>query len=302
MSILVKIKQLPWLRRIVHRSSFRHVHRGMEKIYCRYVRWLSHRGNYKLDKAPEEVYMCVVITAFNAPHLIEKQLQCLQHHVKDESCHILVGDNSTQASARGAIAVMCEKYHAEYVAVPRWMNRWLLNTLFLPSYSHGAALNWLWHKVLINRPYAAYTFIDHDLMPLHSIHLSDMLGNYPFHGVQRERDEAWYLWPGLALFKAETLKNINADFLPAFVGKTYLDTGGELYHRLYKHNKSEKPTPPEIRTVRIRKVKDGNRRRDVYHADCIQYIGDHWIHLINVTNYAHTEDKTAMVEQILACL
>ena len=299
MNIFFKIKRMTWLRRAVHWPVLRHMRLGIDRLYSCYVRWLSHRGRFKGDSRYDDDCLCVVIITFNVPQLLAKQVDCLRRQIMDKPFHILVGDNSSHRSAREEIEKICGELDLEYVGVPRWLNRCLMNTLFLPSYSHGAALNWLWYKVLKGRRYSLFAFLDHDIFPTHPCCLEQILGSSAFNGVLRRRHKAWYLWPGLALFKGETLRNINVDFLPAYAGKTFLDTGGAMYHRLFKDYRGEMPVFPDVHLVRMRQEDDNDAERDIYHTDCFQYIGNNWLHLVNVTNYTHTEDKSGMIDEIL---
>lgn len=304
MGIIRRIKQIKGVKQFVYRPRIRRIHRKIESAYRKYVHWLSTRGTKSIDSAvntqADRSEMYIITIAFNTEILIEKQIELIKQHIKDASYHLVVADNSSKTKKRKIIKHICEQNGVEYIGVPRYINRLTWNTLFQPSYSHGAALNWIFYHLLTERRPKRFTILDHDIFPVRDCNLTETLAERDFYGVGRDRLTAWYLWCGWSIFNFDAIIDQQPDFSPIHVNDIYLDTGGANYLQIYRHYDRQTITFPEIKTRRIKKTPSLKLHDDICRADCIQLINRSWIHLINGSNYAHIEGKEDTIEKVLA--
>ena len=165
--------------------------------------------------------------------------------------------------------------------------------------SHGAALNWMFYHYLQFVKPKYFALIDHDCLPGRNYNLTETLGNKNFYGVDRLKDNSWYIWPGFAIYRYDIVEKAKPNFLPIYINKSFLDAGGANYLQLYQYYHRDNLRFAEVQTVRIQKTKGLLSANDIYHADCNQRIDNAWIHIINGSNYAKLKGKGKMVKRVL---
>ena len=170
-------------------------------------------------ESPRALELAVV--AYGNASILARQAQTVAAHLRDDY-RLTVFDNSP-ASVRSEIRATCAAAGNGYVALPP--NPFEGD----PSASHGAALNWAWRRVLALRASEAIGFLDPDVWPERPTSVSAELVSQPFWGQLQERQERWYLWPGLAFFRRNAVRRL--DFMPV----PGLDTGGGNWAAVFRH-------------------------------------------------------------------
>lgn len=284
--------------RIVESKWFLSLYRPIFNLQSRWMRFLTSKAS-KCYLNIEYHQMMVVIVAWNEEKLIRKQIELTKKHLKDEDWQLVIIDNSSKAEKRKLIQQICKEKQITYLSVPKWINTLAYHRIFFYGMSHGAALNWMFYHYLQFIKPKYFALIDHDCLPGRDYNLKKALENKDFYGVDRLKDNSWYLWPGFAIYRFAAVEKAKPDFLPIYIGKTFLDAGGTNFLKLYQHYQREKLRFAEVQTVRIQKTKGLQSANDIYHADCIQRIDNAWIHIINGSNYAKLKGKEKMVKRVL---
>lgn len=233
----------------------------------------------------------LITVAFNNDLLIARQQQFLNRFVKDEFMHIIV-DNSTDRSCSCRLQQFCKKESLAYLRIP-------FNPLgrIGSSYSHAAAVNYVYCKVVRKRNPKAFGIIDHDLFPVREVHICDYLNEQPFYGPLRKRQEGkyWYLSGIMSFFNTEWVKQHGGiDYMPVMPESAYLDTGGGNWFRFFSEvDRTQYKFPSEEKVP----LRDGGDR----HGDFLEYFDDkHWLHTINGSCWkAVAEGKDNQVQTIL---
>jgi len=281
-------------------SLLRKVQRRIFNVYCKYVFGLSLIGNnFESGNFKDEDKRCamyIITIAYNEENLIRKQIELVKRFIKDVDYHYVIVDNSTKKEKRKLIKNICQENGIEYVPIPRYIDKLISTRWFWFGISHGAALNWMFHKFLIYRKPERFALLDHDIFPIKDCNLTEALGDRDFYGVKRDRGTGWYLWPGYSIFKFDVLSSREVNFLPMMVKGNFLDAGGANYQSLYKDYDIRDVAFAVDKTCRVRNTKG---LIDVYHGDCIQIIDTSWLHIINGSNYAHVKGKEKSVAEIV---
>lgn len=279
---------------------FRKIKHYLFNPYSKYVRLLSRIGRKVRDIGENErSELYIISVAYNHERLIEKQIELVKQHVKDENYRHIIVDNSTKRKVRKQIKKICEREKIEYVPVPMFIDKLICHKLFNDGLSHGAALNWMFYHFLNQRKPVRFALIDHDAFPLKDYSFKETLGMRDFYGVERVREPGWYLWPGWCVFRFDIIAEKRPNFLPVIIGNTYLDAGGGNYSHIYRHYDLKKIDFPDVVTVRIKRTKGLTAYDDIYHGDCIQTIDHAWLHLINGSNYAKIPGKENLVNKMI---
>lgn len=284
--------------RITESACFLTIYRPIFNLHSRWMRFLTSRASKCCLKC-EYHQMMVVIVAWNEENLIRKQIELTRKHLKDEDWQLMIVDNSSKAEKRKLIQHICKEENITYLPAPKWINILAYHRVFFYGMSHGTALNWMFYHYLQFIKPKYFALIDHDCLPGRDYNLTKTLDNKDFYGVDRLKDNSWYIWPGFAIYRYSKVEKAKPNFLPIYIGKTFLDAGGANYLQLYQNYQREELRFAEVQTVRIQKTKGIQSANDIYHADCIQRIDNAWIHIINGSNYAKLKGKEKMVKKVL---
>jgi hypothetical protein len=238
----------------------------------------------------------LVVIAFNRPDLIELQYQFLSKNFKATFTYT-VADNSNDPKAKIAIRSYCLKNDIPYLCLPS-------NPFKAPRFSesHGSALNYVYRKYLKKKS-TVVGLLDHDIFPIDSFDIGDILKNQPFYGMLQEYQNSalpngklYYLWPGLAFFRRSCLEGINVDFMPKLKG----DTGSALFKSLYMTfiQDFNNPNGFKFATENRKSLWEGND----FQSDMYAVVGETWLHIANAGSWKKTPKdklKKERMEQIL---
>lgn len=271
------------IKRILFRATVRLLEKVMNchKITHCYSKNLSLNANINSNNVD------LITIAFNNDLVIELQIEYLRRYVQDEFSHI-VCDNSSDSEKSENIRKICEENNVAYLRLPK--NH--LNIIG-PSYSHAAALNYVYRNVVSKRIPKYFGFIDHDLFPIAPISIAQYLQKQPCYGAKRQRGDFWYLSAIMSFFSTDFLKNRKVDFMPIKPdGKTYLDSGGgnwtDIYSKLDLGGLC-------FASERMEDFRPGGNR----HSDQIEIFDNVWLHTINGSYWKEVQSKDSLIENIL---
>ena len=268
--------------------------------YRKYV-WMLSRIGGKLDiyipSVPKDLY--VITVAYNHARLIEKQIELVKQHLTDKYYLHVIVDNSPNRKVRKQIKEICEREQVVYMPVPIFIDQLICHRVFGNGISHGAALNWMFYHFLKQRKPAWFALIDHDVFPMENFSFIDKLDGRDFYGVERVMKDGWYLWPGWCIFRYDAIYSCKPNFLPYYLKKSYLDSGGGNYPRFYGIYDMKNMEFAPVVTKRIRHSNGLTDYEDIYHSDCVQLIDGKWLHFINGSNCAKIPGKEKLVDKML---
>ena len=189
-----------------------------------FIRQPARVGDVDAIQAAMRGSQVMVTIAFNDPEILERQIIALRAFAPGP-LHI-IADNSNDPQRASEIATLCERLGTPYLRLPA--NPWDARS---PSRSHGAALNWVWRRLIQPARPEAFGFLDHDLVPLALDDPFEALERQPVAGDKRWAGDRWYLWAGYCFFRMSAIEGLELDF-----GQDWslgLDTGGGNWSALY---------------------------------------------------------------------
>lgn len=253
-----------------------------EKIYYKNI-----NGCRKLveDINNSDADTLIITIAFNNSFVVEKQINDISRMCSDNYIHLVV-DNSSDLKIRTVIKEICEKNeNVMYFELPRWRGFKRGGSL-----SHGISINYVHKNVVMNcDKISEIMLLDHDIFPLKTFSVNQMLGKQNLYGRKERREGMWYLWPGFAMYRKNIFEK-EMDFKPGCGG----DTGGNNWKIIYKWmNESEIHCANESKLV-IRETNGPvNSQKDE-----IEIIDDSWVHMINASDWANVGNVDLKFEYI----
>lgn len=196
----------------------------MKLLICRFMNILANKDKSNLNLLSNNFELISI--AFNNVDIIKNQVAYLRKNLKDKY-HLTIADNSSNNVTRGEIKSFCRSKSISYLPLPRP----LLN-FNDPSFSHGAALNWIYKYHLKDLNVKYFGFIDHDISPMRPTKITLNLEKNSYWGLIQERGDRWYLWAGFCFYRKEVFEKYEPNFLPS----DGLDTGGGNWFRIYSKN------------------------------------------------------------------
>jgi hypothetical protein len=263
-------------QRIFYRTAIR----ALETLtHCRSFH-SCRSSRLSIAPLPEANRQCDLITiAFNNVQTLQRQIHFIQKYIRGHYNYI-VADNSTDKAASVAIETLCAQHKIAYIRLPK---NYLTHTLS-GSYSHGAALNWAYRRIIRKRQAHCFGFLDHDLFPIRPIDPTAALQRQPLYGWKIQRGNCWYLWAGFCFFRSSFVQNRKMDFLPAKPHNIYLDTGGGNWYAIYSQLNEITLTTAAYRYELI----DKTENRDDHWADnMVEYFDETWLHTMDASNWYH---------------
>ena len=220
-----------------------------------------------------------LVIAFESPWVTDWQLTMARRHLTD--AQVLVFDNSRSPARREEIERVCARHGAPYLALPRNRTRHV-------NRSHGMAMSWVFSNIV--RPLAPrrFAFLDHDLIPLLPISLSERLGRQPFFGYRGKSSWGWSLWAGYCLFDFAHVKTLPLNFLYDF--SNGLDTGGRNWKPLYRRHDATSLRFAEDEWVELASS-DGTSPR-------VQVLDGAWLHIGGISYNRNFDAKAALCERL----
>ena len=167
----------------------------------------------------------IVVIAFNEHSLLKLQIEQLRKHLKGINFTFFVADNSSQVVEQKKIQDICKDENIGYIKLPKSKELDKRG-----SYSHGAALNWVYYHFIRPRNAKYFSFLDHDIFPTKDICIKEKIVSHRFYGRLRiDPPGFYYLWPGISFWESSYLTNVQVNFMPCKIEGKYLDTGGSMW-------------------------------------------------------------------------
>jgi glycosyltransferase involved in cell wall biosynthesis len=177
----------------------------------------------------------VILSAFNRPDLLPIQIGSIRKYLKNKNEIIVVHDSRNDEYVDD-FAEVCDTlgvsfYHHDSISGKS------------PSQYHGESIQWAYDTIVKYECIDDITLIlDHDMFLIEELDLIEYLGDYDIAGCHQHRGSVEYVWPGLVMFKYQSIKDIEFDFLPGMYGGQVLDTGGGTCYILQTEGIKYKPT------------------------------------------------------------
>ena len=99
--------------------------------------------------------------------------------------------------------------------------------------SHGSALTWTYHNLIVPLQPAVFAFIDHDLFPLSPIDLASRVAGQPVFGLSTPPGRGWSIWAGYSVYDFAEASKYQLDF--GTDRPRGHDTGGRNWVQFYRH-------------------------------------------------------------------
>lgn len=167
----------------------------------------------------------VFLFAFNRPDLLELQVDSLRKFIQDP-LNITVIQDKHNDSYDADFGDICRKLDVELIPHNARSNQ-------APSQHHADSVEFVYNNLL--RDGDVVLFLDHDMFAIDEVNLLEELGSHDVLGLYQERGTVKYIWPGMMLFKYDSLKSLEFNFSPGSHNGQMLDTGGGTY-KLFETN------------------------------------------------------------------
>jgi hypothetical protein len=222
----------------------------------------------------------LLVIAFEQPWALGWLLKMARRHLAGTT--VLVFDNSRRADARASIEQVCREHGAPYLPLP-------LNRTRHVNRSHGMAMSWVYRNVVREIRPRLFGYIDHDLIPVAPLRVSDRTGSQPLYGLPVNSPWAWQLWAGYCLFRYADVAGKRLNFLYDF--SQGLDTGGRNWHSLYRMQERGRLRFAPSQLVEVRDPVTGN-------AAQVQIIDDAWLHIGGISYNENFKSKSELCEHL----
>jgi len=164
----------------------------------------------------------VILSTFNRPDLLNIQIKSIQKYLKNEFEIIVVHDSRNDEFV-SEFQEICDEYQIELYHHNSLSGK-------TPSQYHGESIQWAYENIIKKHCENDLVLIlDHDMFLINDIDLVEYIGENDISGCHQIRGLVEYIWPGLIMFKYQSIKDIEFDFLPGVYGGEVLDTGGGTY-------------------------------------------------------------------------
>lgn len=161
----------------------------------------------------------VILSAFNRPDLLPIQVKSIQKYLKNDH-EIIVVHDSRDNQYVDEFEQVCETLGVSFNHHDSVSGK-------TPSQYHGESIQWAYDTIIKYECVDDLTLIlDHDMFLIDELDLVEYMGDNDIAGCEQHRGTVQYVWPGLAMFKYQSIKDIEFDFLPGVYGGQVLDTGG----------------------------------------------------------------------------
>ncbi|WP_144408861.1 hypothetical protein [Chromobacterium vaccinii] len=225
-----------------------------------------------------------LVVAFEQPWALNWQLE--RARVNVPGTRMVVFDNSRRPEMRRQIEQVCRENQVPYLALPanptRHVNR-----------SHGFAMSWIYHNVVLPAEPRSFAFIDHDMIPVAPSRLLVDLDDQPVYGLPNHSEWGWHLWAGYCAFRFDHMKRRRLNFLYDF--SNGLDTGGRNWRSLYRELDASSLRMAKHRMREIRDPVSG-------HPFSIQVIDDCWYHIGSISYNNGFESQFELCQHLKAAL
>lgn len=165
-----------------------------------------------------------IVIAFEQPWALDWQLRMAERNLP--GMQLLVFDNSRGEEKRQQIRQVCNRHGVPYLGLPRYLTRHV-------NRSHGMAMSWVYHNVVVPLAPEIFGYLDHDLIPVSPVDLEQRLNTQPVFGLLNAGNLGhWSLWAGYCFYRFDFTQGKPLSFLYDFSRE--LDTGGRNWPVLYR--------------------------------------------------------------------
>jgi len=161
----------------------------------------------------------VILSTFNRPDLLPIQVKTIQKYLKNDYEIIVIHDSRDNNFVED-FEEICESLNLDFYHHDSEYGK-------SPSQYHGESIQWAYDTIVKYECENDLTLIlDHDMFLIDELDLLEYFGDNDIAGCHQNRGSVEYVWPGLVMFKYQSIKDIEFDFLPGSHGGQLLDTGG----------------------------------------------------------------------------
>lgn len=225
-----------------------------------------------------------LVVAFEQPWALDWLLRMAERNLTDTA--VLVFDNSRRVAARLEIERVCRERGVPYLLLPA-------NPTRHANRSHGMAMTWIFHNVVRAIQPRLFAFVDHDMIPVQKIDLSERLSEQPFFGFTYASTWAWHLWAGYCLYDFSAVSRLPLNFLYDF--SQNLDTGARNWRCLYKNHRLNLLRQAESALVAVTDPVTG-----ISHQ--VQMVDQRWLHIGSISYNDNFSSKSQMCEHLALAL
>lgn len=221
-----------------------------------------------------------VVIAFEQPWSLDWLLSAASRHLPDTT--LLVFDNSRNERERLQIQAVCKRHGIPYLGLPPYRTRHV-------NRSHGVAMSWVFHNVLVPLAPRSFGFLDHDLIPVKRVRPQQMLEQQPVYGMLNDGNhDHWSLWAGYCWFDGLAVAHRPLNFLYDF--SRGLDTGGRNWAPLYQtlDRRGLRFAPQTFLPLQL----PGGESRQV------EIVDDSWVHMGAISYNNNLEHKFAFFAEL----
>jgi hypothetical protein len=227
----------------------------------------------------------VIAVAFERPWIIDWLLRMASRNLRNAT--LVIVDNSRFPKERAEIAAVCQRHGVPYLPLPPYRTHHA-------NRSHAMAMGWIVRNVVEALRPEVFTFIDHDLIPVAPVDLTELMGGQPLYGLFKPGHRSyWHLWAGYCAFRTSEFPFAKANLLYDFCRG--LDTGGRLWSSLYAG----------LDPVSLHFAKDAREPLLPPGFDRpagVQMIDDRWMHFEGIGYNDNFEKRGAFFEAVAGAL
>lgn len=227
----------------------------------------------------------VIAVAFERPWIIDWLLRMSGRNLLNAT--LIVADNSRFPKERAEIAEVCASHGTPYLPLP-------LHGTRHPNRSHAMAMSWILRNIVEPLRPKTFAFIDHDLIPVAPVDLSELMGDQSLYGLFKPGiGRYWHLWAGYSVFRSDSFPFPKANALYDFCRG--LDTGGRLWSPLFSRF--------DPGTLRFAKdVREKLHPPGFAEPAGVQMLDDRWMHFEGIGYNDNFQKRGAFFEAMAQAL
>jgi hypothetical protein len=165
-----------------------------------------------------------IVIAFEQPWALDWQLRMAARNLP--GTQLLVFDNSRDEEKRRQVRHVCDRHDIPCLGLPSYRTRHV-------NRSHGMAMSWVYHNVVVPLEPEIFGYLDHDLIPVEPVDVAARLNEQPVFGLANRGNHGhWSLWAGYCFYRYAFTRGKPLNFLYDFSRE--LDTGGRNWNVLYR--------------------------------------------------------------------
>lgn len=171
----------------------------------------------------------VILSTFNRPDLLDIQTKSIKKFLKNDHEIIVIHDSRDNEYVE-KFEKICESLNLKFYHHTSFPGK-------NPSQYHGEVIQWAYDNIIAKEFQDDLVLIlDHDMFLIGELDILDFFGKNDIAGRHQNRGTVEYVWPGLIMFKYNSIKHIDFNFYPGSYFGEILDTGGGTCY-LLKNNK-----------------------------------------------------------------